>query len=68
MPVLRHHHIVKSFGNAVDYWNDLIAVFDDQAAAWQEAVLHINNDQRARCVGFDLSAANAKCARPTNST
>jgi len=47
MPVLRHHHIVEAFGDAVDYRNHLIAVFHRQAAAWQEAVLHVDNNQRA---------------------
>jgi hypothetical protein len=27
MPVLRHHHIVETFGDAVDYRNNLIAIF-----------------------------------------
>jgi hypothetical protein len=34
--------------------DDLVAVFHGQAAARQEAVLHVDDDQRACRIGFDL--------------
>ena len=53
VPVLRHHHIGKALGEAVDDGNDLFAVFDREAAARQETVLHVDDDQRGCLVGLD---------------
>jgi hypothetical protein len=55
VPVLRHHHIGKTLGDAIDDGNDLIAVFDGETAAGQEAVLDIDDDERRSLVGLDRS-------------
>src|SRR5215216_1987177 len=53
VPVLRHHHIGKAFGNAVDDGNDLLAVFDREAAAGQETVLHVDDEQCGSVIWLD---------------
>jgi hypothetical protein len=42
VPILCHHHIVKTFGDAVDDRNHLVGVFDRQGPAGQEAILYID--------------------------
>lgn len=46
VPILRHHHVFETLGDAVDDRDYLIAVFDRQTAARQETILHVDNDQR----------------------
>ena len=62
VPVLRHHHVGEALGDAVDHRDHLVAVFDRQTAARQEAVLHVHHDQGARCVGFDLVGRHRQTA------
>jgi hypothetical protein len=53
VPVLRHHHIGKALCDAVDDGNDLLAVFDRKAAARQETVLHVDDEQRGSVIRLD---------------
>jgi hypothetical protein len=53
VPVLRHHHIGKALGDAVDDGNDLLAVFDREAAARKETVLHVDDEQRGSLIRLD---------------
>jgi hypothetical protein len=46
VPILRHHDVLEVLGDAVDDRNDLIAVFDRKAAAGQEAILHVDHNER----------------------
>jgi hypothetical protein len=55
MPILRHHDIGKTLGDAVDHGNDLFAVLYGKAAAGQETVLDIDHQQRRCIVGLDRS-------------
>ena len=54
VPILRQDHVVEVLGHAVDDADHLVAVLNRQAAAGQEAILHVDHDQRARWTGFDL--------------
>jgi len=53
VPVLRHHHIGKTLGDAVDDGNDLFTVLYGQAAAGQETILHIDDQKRRGVIGLD---------------
>jgi hypothetical protein len=53
VPVLRHHHIGKALGNAVDDGNDLFAVLYGEAAARQKTILHIDDQKRRGVIGLD---------------
>ncbi len=53
MPVLCHHHIRKTLGDAIDDGNDLLAVLHGEAAAGQEAVLHIDDQKCGSVIGLD---------------
>ena len=59
VPVLRHHHIGKALGDAVDDGNDLLAVFHGEAAAGQETILHVDHQQRRRVIELDRAAAQS---------
>ena len=53
VPILRHHHIGKALGDTVDDGHDLLAVLHCEAATRQEAVLHVDDDERGCVVRFD---------------
>ena len=47
VPILCHHHVLKTCGDAVDDWDHLFAVFDRQCASGQKTILHIDYDKGA---------------------
>ena len=47
VPILCHHHIVKTFGDAVDDRDYLVAVFDRKCTARQKTILYVDDYQRA---------------------
>ncbi len=53
VPILREHHVGKFLGDRIDDGHDLLAVLDRQAAARQEAVLHVHDDEHALVVDRD---------------
>ena len=53
VPVLRHHDVGKALGEPVDDRHDLIAVLHREAAARQEAILHVDDEQCRRIVDLD---------------
>jgi hypothetical protein len=55
MPVLRHHDVGEAFCDPIDYGNDLLAVFNGQAAAGQETVLDIDHKKGGSVIDFDGS-------------
>jgi hypothetical protein len=63
MPVLRQHHVVEALGDSVDYRDDLIAVLHRQAAARQEAVLYVDDQQQTGRSGFDLVRGERRAHR-----
>ena len=63
VPILRQHDVGETLGDAVDDGNDLLAVFDGEAAAGQEAVLDIDDQQRGSPSGL-IDAAQSWSAEP----
>ena len=63
VPVLRHHHIGKALGDAVDHGNDLLAVFHGEAAAGQETILDIDHQKRRGVIGLDRSCRLKPCLK-----
>jgi hypothetical protein len=57
VPVLRHHDIGKTLGDAIDHGNDLLAVLHRETAAGQEAILNIDDQQRRRVIDLDGSGS-----------
>ena len=55
VPVLGQHHVLEGLGDFVDQRDDLVALGDREAAAGQEAVLHVDDDERRIRAGLDLA-------------
>jgi hypothetical protein len=49
VPVLGHHDVGKALGELVDDRDDLIALFHGKAAAGQETILYVD-DEQGRCI------------------
>src|SRR5258705_13906021 len=64
MPVLRHHDIGEALCDPVDHRDDLLAVFNGQAAAGQETVLDIDH-QQAEASSILIEAAAQACLEMT---
>ena len=59
VPVLRHDDVLELLGELVDDRHDLLAALDRQRAAGDEAVLHVDDDQRGVATGLDRRGPRA---------
>jgi hypothetical protein len=68
MPILRHDDVLKGRRNPIDDGHDLGALWDGERAARHEAILHVDDDERAAAVGLDAAIARRHRARGESHT
>ena len=66
VPVLRDDDVLERRRELVDDRHDLLAVFDRQRAAGDEAVLHVDDEQRALRIGLDRRGGERRGAMPSS--
>jgi hypothetical protein len=59
MPVLGQHHMIESFGEAIDNWHHGIAIGNGKRATRAEIVLHVDYQQQIIVAWSDLHSGPA---------